>query len=267
MTQRVRTQALKLVFALSPATEKSTEIKHEFSTIKFQPRTGSIDSFEALSMLVGTMKALAIDTTFIEKERPVSVETLLKRVRKAGRWGHVETLELDFQYGVAANFDHCFVLVREKIPGIAHEWGFWAKPFIGLDGFIQGWVADVDYDYWQNATDPIQYKAAGRDFSHLPMKQNGSPPPLDQMEIDTSHNPGRWELRDGYVEAVASLMWLSELFWRRVGQVHKARLLSTTGVNVRDYMDGVIEVKASEHCFNSVETKDAQDRLRASLYG
>ncbi|MBB2980290.1 hypothetical protein FHX58_003143 [Paraburkholderia tropica] len=43
MTQRVRTQALKLVFALSPATEKSTEIKHEFSTIKFQPRTSLYD--------------------------------------------------------------------------------------------------------------------------------------------------------------------------------------------------------------------------------
>lgn len=43
-------------------------------------------------------------------------------------------------------------------------------PLLNVRGMIQAWVADVDYDYWQNATDPLQYESAGRSLSGLSMK-------------------------------------------------------------------------------------------------
>ncbi|WP_321868767.1 hypothetical protein [Paraburkholderia tropica] len=266
MTMRDRTEKLKLVFTLAEPTD-STETILGGQLARIERREGAIAPLVLFDILIDRMRVLGIEASFIDGNRRISLATTRKRVERKGSFGEIETTGLVFRYGVVGSRNHCFISIREKEPNEAGDWDAWTNPFAALDGFIEGWVVDVEYDNWQNAEDPLTYEVAGRDYSQLPMKSNDLPFPLEQKIIDTSANPGRWILRDGYVEAVASLMWLSELFWRRVGQAHKARLLSTTGVNVRDYMDGVIEVKASEHCFNSVETKDAQDRLRASLYG
>jgi hypothetical protein len=131
---------------------------------------------------------------------------------------------------------------------------------------VEGWVVDVEYNHWQNAKDPLEYEVAGRDFSQLPTKSNGLPPPLTQMEIDISRNPGRWLLRHGYVEAVGSVMWLSNLFWNRTGRdrsdgVHSAEWLSTS-----EPSKGIVEIRSSEHCFISEDTADVKNRLRDVLY-
>lgn len=59
------------------------------------------------------------------------------------------------------------------------------------------WLADLQYDFWQNAHDPLQYTARNRTFDHLPKKANGLPYPLQQTITDTSSNPGRHVLRKG----------------------------------------------------------------------
>ena len=111
-----------------------------------------------------------------------------------------------------------FVLIEEKIPGAAHSWDSWVSPFLDELGFVQAWVSDVEYDHGQNASDPIEYTAVGRDYSHLPLKSNGLPFPLEQQVIDTSANPGRWTMRIGYIEAIGSTMWLGKNFWNAVGK-------------------------------------------------
>jgi hypothetical protein len=266
MTQRDRTEELMVIFTLKDPTD-SVEVIHGADMVKFQPRIGSIAPLETLDILIGRMQALALETTFTEGRRTISMTTLRKQVETKGAWGHLETADISLQYGVAGNYDHCFISIREKVPNVAGDWEAWAIPFVLLDGFVEGWVADVEYNYWQNAKDPIEYEAADRDFSHLPMKSNGLPVPLEQMEIDISHNPGRWMLRSGYVEAVGAIMWVSELFWDRVGRDRKSRMSPTEWPFVRELVKGITEIRILEHCFISEKSADIQNRLRAYLYG
>ena len=261
-----RTEELKLVFALNDPTD-SLEVILGANKVKFQPRTGSVAPIDALNLLIDRMQLLGIDATFIEGRKTISLAALRKRVETKGTWGHLETVGLSLQYGVAGSYDHCFVSIREKVANAAGDWDTWATPFVSLDGFVEGWVADVEYNHWQNANDPIEYEAAGRDFSLLPMKSNGLPPPLEQMEIDTSRNPGRWVLRSGYVEAIGTTMWLSELFWRRIGRDGKRRVNSTEWLRTNESVNGILKLRIPERGFISEETADIQIRLRACLYG
>ena len=68
-------------------------------------------------------------------------------------------------------------------------WDEWVVPFLGSPDFVMAWLADSEYEFWQNAYDPLQYKAVNKPFDHLPKKSNGLPYPLEQTIIDTSDNP------------------------------------------------------------------------------
>ncbi|RQU80160.1 hypothetical protein DF141_05040 [Burkholderia cenocepacia] len=265
MTKRSRTEELTLVFTLQDPTETSGAILGA-DKVEFQLRSGSVAPLDAFNMVVNRMQALGLEMTFTEGRNAISAIALRKRIETKGTWGHLETATLSFQYGVAGAYDHCFVSIREKMANAAGDWKAWAIPFVILEGFVQGWVTDVEYNRWQNAKDPLEYEAAGRDFAHLPMKSNGLPPPLEQMEIDISRNPGRWVLRSGYVEAVGSTMWLSELFWDRVGRDHKSRINLTKWPHTSEPVSGITEIVISDHCFVSEETAVIQERLRMDLY-
>lgn len=93
----------------------------------------------------------------------------------------------------------------------------WLGGFLDDPGFVQARVYDHEYDFWQNASDPLQYTARGRSTEGLPTISNGLPFPLEQVEIDISGNPGRWQLREGYIEAIGSTMWLGKSFPGRTG--------------------------------------------------
>lgn len=82
----------------------------------------------------------------------------------------------------------------------------------------QGFLHSAEYYLWQNAEQPVQYEAAGKDHSTLPKVHNGLPPPLADQWIDVSRNPGRRYLRQGFQEAVSSPMWL------RADQLSKQQL-------------------------------------------
>lgn len=263
---RGRAEELTLVFMLKEPVD-SAEASFNADKVKFQPRNGAIEPIHALNLLIGTMQLLGIEAAFSDGRKTVSTTALLKRVAAKGTWGHLETAALSFQYGIAGSYDHCFVSIRERVASAAGDWNAWVTPFIALDGFIEAWVADVEYNHWQNVKDPIEYEIAGRDFSKLPLIPNGLPPPLEQMEIDTSRNPGRWVLRSGYVEAIGSIMWLSELFWRRVGWHRKDCLNSAEWISASELENEVVRIQVSKRCFVSEETADIQNRLRACLYG
>ncbi|WP_321853518.1 hypothetical protein [Burkholderia cenocepacia] len=266
MTQRYRTEELTLVFTVRPL-EQSAELFAGGDTIEIAPTAGFITPQDAFNILLNTMQQHGIEASFIEGRRKVSTTALQKKIETKGTWGHLETANLSFRYGVAGSYDHCFVSISEKAENAAGDWEAWAMSFVSMDGFVEGWVADTEYNHWQNAKDPIEYDAAGRDFSHLSLKSNGLPPPLEHLEIDTSRNPGRWVLRQGYVESVGAIMWLSELFWDRVGESHKSRLKLAVGIRTVESPEGIVEVRASERCFTSDETAEIQDRLRECLYG
>ncbi len=134
--------------------------------------------------------------------------------------------------------------------------------------FIMAWVADSEYDYWQNA-DTIA-EAAGREHWHLPKISNGLPPPLQDEIIDVSHNPGRRALRQSYVEAVASRMWLSDKFFLATGADQAAvlkRLVNVLKCHVGHSYD-YVELRCGDGPFKSAEGESGrlQRELRSLLY-
>jgi hypothetical protein len=94
----------------------------------------------------------------------------------------------------------------------------WLSALLRDPAFIQARVYDRGYDYWQNATDRIEYDGAGRSIEGLPMVSNGLPYPMTADIVDTSRNPGRSVLRNGYIESVGSTMWLGSGFWQALNR-------------------------------------------------
>lgn len=143
------------------------------------------------------------------------------------------------------------------------RWDDWAAAFAELDGFVMAWVYDRDYDRWQNTKDPREYVANGKDCARLPLKSNGLPYPFEQQEIDISKNPGRYEFRKGYIEAVGATMWLGELFWLLASSKKTA-----IEAYVRSSTPNAVKITVAEECFRSAEGRDGalQAKLRSLLF-
>lgn len=129
-------------------------------------------------------------------------------------------------------------------------------------------VLNRHYDYWQNAEDPLQFKAAGRSMQGLPMKSNGLPPPLAQDVVDISHNPGRRIIRNGFIEVPSYLTWTTDHFWK-LGCSRRELLGAVPGIVINDDAPGLMRIQVGSKCFSSAECEEArlQDMLRESLFG
>lgn len=145
-------------------------------------------------------------------------------------------------------------------------WDEWVIDLFN-DAFVSAWVADADYQFWQNAEDLLQYRSGGRSWKHLRTKSNGLPPPLERTIVDISHNPGRWALRVGFIEAVGALMWFGDRFWQ-VSGVSKGDVLAAPGLECTETTQGLLRVRAAEQCFTTDQgdAGNVQRRLRALLF-
>jgi hypothetical protein len=171
---------------------------------------------------------------------------------------------LSYRFGVVSAWGHSFVHVREQKNGAAENWDEWVAPFLKKVGFVQAWVSDIEFDYWQNAQDPTLYEQAGRDYAELPMIPNGLPPPLRQNIVDISGNPGRRVLRDGYIESVGIRMWLGRSYWKHVAGCEIERLVAA-GWTVTKLHDDITKLETDvfyEEC-----STERQTMLRSALYG
>ena len=61
-------------------------------------------------------------------------------------------------------------------------------------------------------------------------------------------------------------MWLSDIFFERVGMDHKDRLASAEWVGMSEPAPGIVRIEVAESCFADESTAKTQDRLRALLY-
>lgn len=147
--------------------------------------------------------------------------------------------------------------------GSKTNWDDWVVRLQEAGKFVQAFLIDKEYDFWQNAEDPLQYQARDRGFEHLPMISNGLPFPLEQKIIDTSNNPGHWVLREGYIEAIASPMWLGERFWKLTGSDKQA--VETDGIEVEE-VNGLTRIVAAEQPFTESTDVPMQKRLRSALF-
>jgi len=264
--ERTRRERLELIFTLFPDSGRTTVIAEKPRIEVGERRRGALTAVEALETILSVLRALQLDEKFQAHGASLQLKKLLTSARNTGRLGEIETSTLIFNYGAVANAELCHIIVTEKVPGASIDWERWTSPFVVSPYFVQGWVADVEYNEWQNAEDTLLYKAEKRDYSSLPMRSNGLPPPLEQMVIDISQNPGRRQFRSGYMEAVGAVMWLSELFWRYVGVDHKERLAGFSGAKIKQVTDDVVRIIVSETSFTDDSTRDLQERLRNVLY-
>ena len=153
------------------------------------------------------------------------------------------------------------------VDGVEHQMERgWVEAIAAIAPLISARTYDSKYEYWQNAEDPLIYETEGRSMEGLPMKSNELPPPLDQMIVDTSHNPGRKILREGYVEAIGHRMWLGLEFFRRVPGVRRDALLAESWLHVVELDNNVLELTAHKKPFVDETTAEIQNRLRALLF-
>ena len=158
---------------------------------------------------------------------------------------------------------------RLDIVGLAEsndETEEWIGPLLDDRSFVQARVADREYDRWQNMEEPRYYESRGVDHSNLPKKDNGQPFPLSAEIIDTSGNPGRWVLRNGYIESVGSTMWLSKTQLDRLN-------VTTTDIEQAGFVrssegDNYVKLKVADECFSTSEGVEGelQRELRRLLY-
>ncbi|MCI5145821.1 MAG: hypothetical protein D3923_09870 [Candidatus Electrothrix sp. AR3] len=171
-----------------------------------------------------------------------------------------------FDYGHIRNYNISFLSIAHDIFSFKKHF-FLVNQFLSLNSFIQAIVYDEEYDYWQNAKDPLLYKNEGKLYDHLPMKSNGRPFPLEQKIIDVSNNPGKRIIKNGYIEAVGSWMWLGDLFWKATG-TKKDLVLNTSWLDTKQENNDVLFIKSSETPFTNSEGQEGiiQKNLRKLLF-
>lgn len=169
-------------------------------------------------------------------------------------------------YGHVTNDDLSLVLIIDCVQD-EEDAEAWLAPFMADDAFRQARLYETGYEYWQNAADPLQYEAGGRSYEGLPMRSNGFPPPVEQMVIDTSRNPGRRVLRRGFIEAVGSPMWLGESFWSVTGTRREA-VCAEEWLRCETRRGSVVRLRPADAPFTTAEGQagEVQERLRRLLY-
>ena len=199
---------------------------------------------------------------------PVNLLEALPRLNEAKRKTfNIVGNDFEFDLSCVRNFHLDFLEI--KYSGERRcSWDTWAAQFIGNRNFVMAWVADADYEFWQNAEDPLQYVTKGKEYNHLPKRSNGLPFPLERTVIDISSNPGRRLLRDGYYEVVGAVMWLGETFWQLVG-TERERVKNADWIHVSNPIPSVTKIEVSAECFStSVGVNgELQNRVRSLLFG
>ena len=198
---------------------------------------------------------------------PVNLTEALARLKRAKR----KTFNIvgggfEFDLSCVRNFQLDFLAIKaagDQCPA----WDKWAAWFVGNPNFVMAWLADVEYEHWQNAHDPLQYTAVGKPYEHLPKKSNELPPPLEQTIIDISGNPGRRLLRAGYYEVVGAVMWLGEPFWQ-LTKANKVEVERSQWLQPSKPQPTVVRIEASAKCFTTAEgaSGELQRALRTLLF-
>lgn len=228
---------------------------------------GALDSAVVVERIAGILNEAGIPAGgFKLYGTPVSLSEAKRKLVKDGRpsfllSGHGIEIHL------SRITNHKVDVLEIRVEGQPPEpWETIVSAFLD-ERLVMAWVADSEYEFWQNAEDPQHYRAHGKPFDHLPRRSNGLPSPLEQSVVDISANPSRRILRVGYCEAIGSVMWLGEGFFR-LARARREELEAADWLNVRHLAYGALEVTAERERFRSSEGVSGaiQKRLRAVLY-
>ncbi len=235
-------------------------------TVVFNHRT--LNAGSVVKALSGVLAKHGVsDRAFQLSGEHIDLPDVMPRLLEANQ----RTFQLSgngFEFALASvrNFKLDFIEIKSTL-GPSIPWDEWAACFFSVHGFVMAWLANCDYEYWQNAQDFLEYEAAGKPYSDLPTKSNGLPFPLERTILDTSANPGRRILRAGYIEAVGAVMWLGERFWAVTGADRK-QAESMPLMHASVLTNGVMRLQAAEGCFATGDGPSGalQSELRSLLF-
>ena len=189
------------------------------------------------------------------------VSAAIRRARRPDFY--VEFSSDSLRYAAVGNHDLSFVEVGGWVTD-DDDASNWLAPLLSMSCFVQARVYDKEYEFWQNASDPLQYEVRGRSLEGVKTFMNQN---LNYVFVDTSTNPGRRVLREGYIEALGHLMWLSPKFWEKVGR--SISVVESSGLCSSISKLGDVDVlRFADKPFTSSKGEEGmfQDRLRALLF-
>jgi|SRR5476651_98510 len=133
--------------------------------------------------------------------------------------------------------------------------------FVGLPEFLNGWVADSEYEQLQNLMFPT-----GQDLEN--MKKAKTPyafvPNRPYETVDLSKNPSRIGLGVNYLEGVGQTMWVSEVFINTDDLVLPCESVLS---KVKDFDKKVFKITTGNEIFTDDTPADLMNNLRSSVYG
>jgi len=173
----------------------------------------------------------------------------------------VEGLDSSWQVSLSAIRRHDISLVLVDGPETQVE--KFCEMSAELPGFIQGRMFDGQYDRIQNLTSVAEFESAGLSTLGLELVSNGLPFPLEEMVVDTSKNPGRRLLRDGFIECIGHKMWIARQLVERLS-IDLEKLASLGSV---DMLPSGIRVTFSETPFTDDSCNEVQNAIREHLFG
>lgn len=183
-------------------------------------------------------------------------------ITKRGRpFFNIESEFGNFRYSSIGNARVSFLRIGGQVISSDSDAIKWMNQISCIDGFIMGRAFDSEFEYWQNAENPLLFEFSGRSTEGLSWKNNGLPAPLNDDIIDISQNPGRRVLRDGYVEAVGHLMWIGDAFWNVTQLQTKSAPDWVEHVERLDGADFIV-VSTDPFCEGMKESYSMLDRIR-----
>ena len=227
-------------------------------TLVFKHETSrSLDTWELIAAYLKEKNLAEIRYQTVGGDVPF--EKIAGHIKKRGKpYFNIEGRQFSFTLAAGGSLPDVLTIESDG----ECDWGVWVQKLRKAGDFIQAYVVDVEYAFWQNAKDPLEYKVGGRSLAHLPMISNGLPFPLEQKVVDTSKNPGRRILRDEYIEEVAAHMWFGKDFWKLTGS--KKERLEAHGFHVKEE-DGITEINLGSPFIESSDMK-TQEVLRQCLF-
>jgi hypothetical protein len=263
---KTASEEMRIVFSLN-AHVKTSQVLGD-RTFGLLEADNPMDMMAVFHAIQGVLDQFEIRPKFQTYDgKPITEKRVEERIKRTGKW--FTLIEIGGVSVAANNLTgrrQSFIILKEKFPGAVSSWDQWIAPFLGWPNFVQAWVADKDYDYWQNAIDPMLYTSAGRDMSGLKLKSNGQPYPSEREIVDTSENPGRWEFRKGYMEAIGSPMWIGENLWKAIGENRESELRALDWLHLTEPQNGILRLESNVP-FNDETTASEQNALRAAIYG
>ena len=142
----------------------------------------------------------------------------------------------------------------------------WVRLVSSVPSFLQAYLIDREFDYWQNNTYLSSYENFGRSTKNLHTKSTGLPHPCLQWEVDTSDHPGRRLRNFPFDKAVASQMWFSDRFWSMVGKTREGIENEFSRSRVEHFAPSVCKITTGSQPFTDRAPPELLEELRQRLY-